>query len=156
MYQSVVPNDHPEMKAWKRYVASPQYDNSYKWAVREEHRQGSMWAAFDEGWRAAMDYEHSDRAEVAPERVQPPGLEGREAMNEYQFSYTSKARYEYRIAHIASYMDVSHEINGYARDGWRLVAVRDETYYFERELPAFPDVSSPLTVTTDPGFVPKG
>jgi hypothetical protein len=51
--QTALPGDHPITVAWAAYTASPEYANSLQWAAREEHRQGSMWAAFLHGWRRA-------------------------------------------------------------------------------------------------------
>jgi hypothetical protein len=51
--QAPVPSDHPMMQAWERYKVSPEYANSFRWAAQEQHRDGSMWAAFVEGWHAA-------------------------------------------------------------------------------------------------------
>jgi len=48
-----LPENHPEMKAWEKYKESEEYKNSFKWAEQERHREGSMWAAFDAGWRFA-------------------------------------------------------------------------------------------------------
>lgn len=48
-----LPTDHPEMKAWEEYKNSDEYKNSFNHAAQEQHRDGSMWAAFDEGWRSA-------------------------------------------------------------------------------------------------------
>lgn len=50
--QSPVPEGHPMMQAWERYKASPEYANSFRWAAQEQHRDGSMWAAFVSGWQA--------------------------------------------------------------------------------------------------------
>lgn len=49
-----LPSDHPEMKAWERYKKEPGYENTLKWATQHNYTEGSLWAAFDEGWRAAM------------------------------------------------------------------------------------------------------
>lgn len=49
-----LPTDHPEMKAWERYKKTERYENSREWAIAQGHTDGSLWAAFDEGWNAAM------------------------------------------------------------------------------------------------------
>jgi hypothetical protein len=51
--ESPVPSDHPLMKAWTAYKATEDYANSRRWAAHDEHRDGSLWAAFMEGWNAA-------------------------------------------------------------------------------------------------------
>jgi len=50
-----LPADHPEMKAWERYKNTPEHENTLKWAHESNYTEGSLWAAFDEGWRAAME-----------------------------------------------------------------------------------------------------
>lgn len=40
------------MQEWENYKQSEEYANSFKWAAYEEHRQGSMWAAFMAGFLA--------------------------------------------------------------------------------------------------------
>lgn len=47
------PSDSPLMKAWEGYKASPEYANSFRWAEHEQHRDGSMWAAFLAGFGCA-------------------------------------------------------------------------------------------------------
>ena len=45
-----VPMDDPLMIAWKAYQATTEYANTKKWALHEPHVDGSLWAAFVEGW----------------------------------------------------------------------------------------------------------
>lgn len=52
--EGAVPADHPMMIAWEKYKTSPEYANSFKWAQHKQHRTGSMWAAFVEGYKAAQ------------------------------------------------------------------------------------------------------
>lgn len=47
-----VPKDHPLMLAWEAYKATDEYANTKKWAAYPEHVDGSLWAAFEQGWRA--------------------------------------------------------------------------------------------------------
>ena len=51
--ESPVPTDAPLMKAWETYKASEEFQNTRRWALHEEHVEGSLWAAFLEGWLAA-------------------------------------------------------------------------------------------------------
>lgn len=51
--EMALPKDDPIMVAWGTYKDSPEYANSLKWAAHEEHREGSLWAAFITGWQAA-------------------------------------------------------------------------------------------------------
>lgn len=53
-FMAAVSADDPEMAAWKRYMETEQFANSIHWLNEPEHRHGSMWAAFDEGWRACF------------------------------------------------------------------------------------------------------
>ena len=81
-----VPDDHPMMIAWKAYMATDDYKNSKHWAMtiapmlqhgdpdadrkryslmpveqRERHVEGSLWAAFIEGWmRSPAGKEQAD------------------------------------------------------------------------------------------------
>jgi hypothetical protein len=48
-----LPKNNPEMKAWELYKQTPNYFNTREWATKEEHTDGSLWAAFDEGYHAA-------------------------------------------------------------------------------------------------------
>lgn len=46
--------DHePLMVAWKKYLDSSEYQNTFDWAAHEANRKGSLWAAFSEGFTAA-------------------------------------------------------------------------------------------------------
>lgn len=45
--------DHPLMIAWKKHQESDDFANSKKWAAYPEHLQGSLWALFMAGWKAA-------------------------------------------------------------------------------------------------------
>ena len=47
-----VPKDHPLMIAWEAYKATDDYTNTKKWAGYEQHVEGSLWAAFVQGWAA--------------------------------------------------------------------------------------------------------
>lgn len=54
----------PRLVAWNVYTATEEFGNSKKWALLEEHIEGSFWAVFLEGWTrgAAVD-------QAAPGRV---------------------------------------------------------------------------------------
>lgn len=54
--QSPLPKNHPLMKAWEDYKKSEDFANTRKWALREEHVDGSLWAAFREGWSEANKF----------------------------------------------------------------------------------------------------
>jgi hypothetical protein len=45
-----LPDGHPMIVAWKKYQATSDYKNVKIWAMTEEHVDGSLWAAFAEGW----------------------------------------------------------------------------------------------------------
>lgn len=41
------------MQAWERYKATEDFANNRRWALNEEHVDGSLWAAFYTGFFAA-------------------------------------------------------------------------------------------------------
>lgn len=42
------------MVAWEAYKATEEYANTKQWAAYPEHVDGSLWAAFDRGYAAAL------------------------------------------------------------------------------------------------------
>lgn len=64
--EAEVPKGTPLRDAWEAYKASSEYSNSWQWAEHSKHRDGSMWAAFEHGWRMA-----TDRAAALHESVNP-------------------------------------------------------------------------------------
>lgn len=66
-----VPSDHPLMKAWTAYQQTSEYVNSQSWARHPDHTEGSLWAAFERGWRAAKEA-------AEPESAHKPAREGKE------------------------------------------------------------------------------
>lgn len=44
----------PLMRAWEVYRRTAEYENTARWAGRSEHTEGSLWAAFEKGWNAAL------------------------------------------------------------------------------------------------------
>ncbi len=59
--QAHIPKDHPLMRAWERWKTFPEFANTFKWAAHEEHREGSLWEAFQRGYHAAIA--EAERAE---------------------------------------------------------------------------------------------
>lgn len=51
--ENAVPADHPLMMAWKAYQRTEEYANTHLWAIVPEHTEGALWAAFEQGFRAA-------------------------------------------------------------------------------------------------------
>lgn len=51
---TALPKDDPRMLAWEAYRTTPEYADSRNWAKRDEHLDGSMWAAFIAGFHAAQ------------------------------------------------------------------------------------------------------
>jgi len=45
--------DDPRMVAWKVYEATEEYAKTRRWALFNEHVDGSLWAAFIAGFDAA-------------------------------------------------------------------------------------------------------
>jgi hypothetical protein len=54
-------NDDPRMIAWEKWKASEDFMNTRKWALKEAHVDGSLWAAFLAGWTSSSDT--AERAE---------------------------------------------------------------------------------------------
>lgn len=48
------PANDPRMIAWTKYKATEEYANVLNWAHHEEHTEGSLWAAFIEGFAVAQ------------------------------------------------------------------------------------------------------
>lgn len=48
-----VPANSPVMVAWDAYKETDQFANAKRWALTPEHTDGSLWAAFYEGFYAA-------------------------------------------------------------------------------------------------------
>ena len=58
-FQAQVPDEHPMKQAWDKYKASSAYENARKWALHNEadareYVDGSLWAAFCQGWEKAL------------------------------------------------------------------------------------------------------
>lgn len=52
--EAAVPDTHPLMKAWAAYTGTDEARNSMSWAAKGgPNALGSMWAAFEAGWKAA-------------------------------------------------------------------------------------------------------
>lgn len=89
--QSPLPSDHPLMKAWNAYKSTDDYANSRKWAAHAEHVDGSLWAAFMEGWNLA-----TTRAGNLHEQINPASDE--ERLNNSPGAGAMGAVIEYRDA----------------------------------------------------------
>ena len=50
-----VPRNDPMRIAWEEYKQTEEFANTRKWAVHEEHVDGSLWTAFCAGYQAALD-----------------------------------------------------------------------------------------------------
>lgn len=48
-----LPEHDPMLIAFKAYEKTACYANTKRWAIHPEHVEGSLWAAFCEGWEAA-------------------------------------------------------------------------------------------------------
>lgn len=69
--RACAPNE-PVMVAWDEYKKTEDYANSKRWAAHREHTEGSLWAAFAEGFRLA-----TERAAALHESVDPASDEER-------------------------------------------------------------------------------
>lgn len=50
--QTHVAKDAPVMIAWKLYKKEPDFENTKRWACEKQHTEGSLWAAYENGFRA--------------------------------------------------------------------------------------------------------
>ena len=57
--------DDPRMLAWAAYKATPEYQNTRKWALYEEHVDGSLWAALLQGYESRTPPDVSDLVAAA-------------------------------------------------------------------------------------------
>jgi len=57
--QTPVDKTSPLWKAWEAYKAGDEYENTKRWATVPEHTEGSLWAAFCEGFDRACRYVES-------------------------------------------------------------------------------------------------
>lgn len=53
MNSAPLPDDDPLMIAWKAYKETDEYKNIRNWASHPSHVDGSLWASFVQGYRAA-------------------------------------------------------------------------------------------------------
>ena len=68
-----VPEDSSLMIRWKRYEKTEEYANTKKWAVHEEHTDGSLWAAYNQGWVDALKSIQNKAGMLAsPSAIVPP------------------------------------------------------------------------------------
>lgn len=51
--EAACPADAPVMKAWEAYKKRDEFQNTRRWALYEAHVEGSLWAAFYQGFFAA-------------------------------------------------------------------------------------------------------
>lgn len=49
---SALPVNDPLLRAYHAYRETRDYKNTRKWALTDEHVDGSLWAAFMHGWEA--------------------------------------------------------------------------------------------------------
>lgn len=48
-----LPETAPIMVAFRKYKQTDEFRNSANWALDAKHTEGSLWAAFVQGWLAA-------------------------------------------------------------------------------------------------------
>lgn len=68
--ESPVATDDPLMIAWEAYKATPEFANTYKWALspqRAEDVMGSLWAAFSTGFAGSARVVEMQNTEERPE-----------------------------------------------------------------------------------------
>lgn len=64
-----LPKDHPLIIAWEAHRKTEEYANSKKWALTNDHVDGSLWALFAAGWNAARAEARSDASVETGGRV---------------------------------------------------------------------------------------
>lgn len=54
--QTPINKNDPLWVAWTKYQATPEFENSKKWAEHVQHNylQGSLWAIYEQGYRTAQ------------------------------------------------------------------------------------------------------
>ena len=86
---SPVPKTDPLMVAWEQFKQTEEYTNAKKWAAHPEYLEGSLWAMFDNGFRAATQraadlHEQVDSASDAERLDKIPGAGAMGAVIEYR------------------------------------------------------------------------
>lgn len=87
--QTVVPKTDPLMAAWEKFQSSKDFQNAKGWAAHPEHLQGSLWAMFVAGFRAATKragflHEQVDSASDTERLEGIPGAGAMGAVIEYR------------------------------------------------------------------------
>lgn len=49
-----LPADHPLTIAWEAYKKTDAYANTRRWALHEQHVEGSLWACYRDGYAAGI------------------------------------------------------------------------------------------------------
>ena len=60
--QIPVSTDSPIWKAWEAYKGTDDYVNTRRWALNDAHVDGSLWAAFERGFRTTNVEAEATRA----------------------------------------------------------------------------------------------
>ena len=53
-FMAALPSGSVQMREWKKYSSSKEYENTLKWCSFEAHKEGILWAAFDAGYRSGL------------------------------------------------------------------------------------------------------
>ena len=62
-----LPNDDTRVIAFAKYQQTDEYANTRQWALKEANVEGSLWAAFIEGWsRKPSDKGNLDNSSASP------------------------------------------------------------------------------------------
>lgn len=75
-----LPNGHPLMLAWESHKATEEYANTRRWALHDAHVDGSLWAAFVQGWNAREPAPDAERDALKAE-VEKAKLEREDALS---------------------------------------------------------------------------
>ena len=90
---TIVPKNHPVMKAWEAFKETEDYANMKRWAAHPEHLDGSLWGAYERGFRDATErardvHEQVDTASDAERLENIPGAGAMGAVIEYRDKIT--------------------------------------------------------------------
>lgn len=84
-----VPKDDPMMKVWEAFKQTAEYANAKTWAANPNHREGSLWAMYSQGFKDATQragdlHEQTDSASDVERLRNLPGAGAMGAIIQYR------------------------------------------------------------------------
>jgi len=92
--QGPLSDDHPARQGFKAFTESKEYPSVFWWAGQVEHRKGSLWHAFMEGWLAAKANPIPEEPEATPTPPVDPVEEAWEMVRGWRSSDNIRAAVE--------------------------------------------------------------